>query len=81
MTLKIMDKFDDIIVRKLYALPVGSTAELNALSTNYNNCDDVWKFCVKSCEIKGESFRAQSDSCKIIALDVENNPIRQKEGT
>ena len=73
---KVMDKFDEIIVRKLYGLQQQGNVELNAMSTNYNNCDDVWKFCVKSLEVRGENFRLNSDSCKIIALDVENNPMK-----
>jgi hypothetical protein len=40
---------------------------------NYNNCDDVWKFELNQCNIKGETFQENSAACKIVALDASNN--------
>ena len=77
---KVFEQFDQVIVQKLYSMNQTNTVELNAQCTSYNNCDDVWKFCVTSCEIKGETFREISNNCRIIALDLENNPIKQREG-
>ncbi len=39
---------------------------------SYNNCDDVWRFFLKKCEIKGENFDAKSSACRIIAMEAAN---------
>ena len=53
--------------------------KLNGKCTNYNNCDDVWKFMLEKSEIKGELFKEQLQKCRIVALDSTNNPNSTEE--
>ena len=71
---KVMDEFDKVILQEFEKLPQNQKYVLNAKCNNYNNCDDVWKFILVNCSIKGENFLLDSKSCKIVAIDMANNP-------
>lgn len=59
---------------KLFNMQNNQKVKLSGKCTNYNNCDDVWKFMIEKCDIKGETFRETGPLCRIVALDADNNP-------
>ena len=53
---KVMEQFDKVVCDKFASLPQNQKCRLYGKCINYNNCDDVWKFELTQCNIKGETF-------------------------
>ena len=51
-----MDAFDKVICQKFKEMQSNQKVRLNGKSKYYNNCDDVWRFQLTTCSIKGENF-------------------------
>ena len=67
---RIMVEFDKIVALKFKELNSNSLKlKLSGTCSSYNNCDDVWQFVMKHCEIKGDGIHESSNHCKIIAMD------------
>ena len=73
---KILNEFDRVVFRKFKEFGQqqvgGSKVRLQGECSSYNNCDDVWQFILKRCEIKCDYFHESSDNLKIIAMDQQN---------
>ena len=74
---KVLLCFDKVICQKFKRMPDDQMVLLKATSTNYNNCDDVWRFTLKDCSIRGENIKGYSRACTLMAYDAVNNPIDQ----
>ena len=60
---KIMQEFDKVVKQKFEQLPLAGPSvktKLQGTCKDYNNCDDIWKFSLNECEIKGESMHERS---------------------
>ena len=68
---KIMFEFDLAVKKKFDELPQTGASiktKLQGECKDYNNCDDVWKFALKECEIKGESMHERSSNLLIVTM-------------
>ena len=50
-------------------------SKISGTSISYNHVDDIWKFHLKNLEIKDDHFKQDSDSCLLVSLDGNKNPI------
>ena len=67
-----MIEFDRVVALKFRTdLQPDASARLRleGQCATYNYVDDVWKFDMNSCEIKGEGFHENSKNCQLIAID------------
>ncbi len=53
---KVQETFDTVICQKFREVAPIQKCKLQGKCTNYNNCDDVWRFMLNKCEIRGEAF-------------------------
>lgn len=80
----IMKEFDRVVSEKFRELPATQSSalkvKLHGHCKSYNNCDDVWKFMLNQCEIKGDLVHVTSDSCNIIAMEAatKENEVRKE---
>ena len=64
-----MLQYDRVVCQKFKDLNQNLKVKLAGECSSYNNCDDVWKFILKSCEIKCDAFSTSSGYCKVVAMD------------
>lgn len=80
----IMADFDRVVAEKFRELPATQSSafkvKLHGNCKSYNNCDDVWKFMLNQCEIKGELVHVTSEACNIIAMEAatKENEVRKE---
>ena len=67
-----MAEFDEVLKRKFEELPA-STAHMKTKlfgeCTDYNNFEDVWRFKLGQCEMKGEGMHEMSRKMLVVAMD------------
>ena len=56
-------------------MPRSRPAKISGQCNVYNNVDEVWKFTLKGVEIKDDSFKVDSNHCRIVSMNAKNNPI------
>ena len=69
---KIWDSFDNVMCDKFKDFNQNTKCRLHGVCSRYNHCDDVWKFIMDSCQIKGDNFDESSNFCSIVAVDSQN---------
>ena len=83
---KVMAEFDEVLKRKFEELPT-STAHMKTKlfgeCTDYNNFEDVWRFKLGKCEVKGEGMHEMSCKMLVVAMDknIETVPIKASQST
>ena len=84
LTHLIMSDFDRVVSEKFRELPPTQSSalkvKLHGHCKRYNNCDDVWRFMLNQCEIKGDLIQVSSASCNIIAMEAatKENEVRKE---
>ena len=78
-----MAEFDRVVALKFRTdlQPYASARlRLEGQCATYNYVDDVWKFDMSQCEIKGESFHESSKNCQLIAIDANQRDGEKAAG-
>ncbi len=76
-----MNEFDEVLKRKFEELPATTAhmkTKLFGECTDYNNFEDVWKFKLDECEIKGEGMHELSSNMLIVAMDKNIETVKVK---
>jgi len=69
---KIWESFDNAVCERFKEFNQNTRCKLHGKCSRYNNCDDVWKFILDECEIKGDNFDESSNNCRVVAIDSQN---------
>jgi hypothetical protein len=66
-----MYEFDIAVKKKFEEMPASGPnvkTKLAGECKDYNNCDDVWKFSLSKCEIKGETMHEISNNLLVVTM-------------
>ena len=85
---EVLKVYDQIVYQKFQQLlpnNANSKVRLVGSCSSYNNCDDIWRFTLKKCEIKssdGGTIHEISTHCNIVAMNGQNKEeIQRKEAS
>ena len=77
-----MGEFDSVVKKKFDELQSsGPTMKgrLQGHCKDYNNCDDIWKFVLSSCEIKSDTYHLMSKNVLLVTMPADMSQMQTKQ--